>query len=56
VVERLLAAKADVNALAAEAHGRTTLQVAAESGYLVVVERLKDAGAHEETQVIYFRT
>jgi hypothetical protein len=55
VVERLLAAKADVNAPAAEAHGRTTLQTAAEGGYLSV-ERLKDAGAHEETQVIYSKT
>jgi hypothetical protein len=55
-VERLLAAKADVNAPAAEAHGRTTLQAAAEGGYPVVVERLKDAEAHKETQVIYSKT
>ncbi|KAI9770983.1 MAG: hypothetical protein M1840_002687 [Geoglossum simile] len=39
VVERLLAAKADVNA-AAGAYGRTALQVAAEWGHLDVVEKL----------------
>ncbi|KAI9766767.1 MAG: hypothetical protein M1839_004771 [Geoglossum umbratile] len=46
VVERLLVAKADVNAAAAAAgHGRTALQAAAGGGHRDVVERLKQAGA-----------
>jgi Ankyrin repeats (3 copies) len=40
VVERLLAAKADVNAAPARYHGRTALQAAAEGDHLPVVERL----------------
>jgi hypothetical protein len=48
VVERLLAAKADVNAPAASIRGgRTALQAAAGGGHLEVVERLMDAGAHK---------
>lgn len=42
VVERLLAAKADVNP--ASVHGCTALQAAAEGGRLEVVERLRQAG------------
>ena len=45
MVERLLAAKADVNAAAARYGGRTALQAAAEGGHLVVVELLRAAGA-----------
>ncbi|RHZ59573.1 uncharacterized protein CDV56_101052 [Aspergillus thermomutatus] len=45
VVERLLAARADVNAPAADDYGRTALQAAAEGGHLEVVGRLKQAGA-----------
>jgi Ankyrin repeats (3 copies) len=45
VVERLLAAKADVNAAPAEHYGRTALQAAAEGGHLEVVERLLAAKA-----------
>ena len=44
VVERLLAAGADVNAAAAHG-GRTALQAAAGGGHLDVVERLRQAGA-----------
>jgi hypothetical protein len=45
VVERLLAANAEVNAKPAECYGRTVLQAAAEGGHLEVVDRLKHAGA-----------
>ena len=45
VVERLLAAGADVNAAAAFDGGPTALQAASEGGYLDVVERLLAAGA-----------
>ncbi|KAI0902694.1 hypothetical protein F4823DRAFT_639048, partial [Ustulina deusta] len=45
VVERLLAAGADVNAFPTGAFGRTALQAAAENGHLEVVERLLSAGA-----------
>ncbi|MCJ1239019.1 hypothetical protein MMC14_007012, partial [Varicellaria rhodocarpa] len=45
VVERLLAATANVNAAAAY-NGRTALQAAAEGGYLEVVERLLAADAN----------
>ncbi|KAH8592594.1 hypothetical protein B0O99DRAFT_743497 [Bisporella sp. PMI_857] len=45
VVERLLTAKADVNAAAANISGRTALQAAAEGGHLEVVERLLTAKA-----------
>jgi hypothetical protein len=48
VVERLLAAGADVNAAAGQSYdGRTlsALQAAAEGGHLDVVERLRQAGA-----------
>ena len=45
VVERLLAAKADVNAAAAGDNGRTALQAAAGGGHLEVVERLLAAKA-----------
>ncbi|KAL6713035.1 hypothetical protein ACLMJK_009431 [Lecanora helva] len=44
-VERLLQAKADVNAAAVEFYGRTALQAAAGGGYLDTVERLLQAGA-----------
>ncbi|KAI9766642.1 MAG: hypothetical protein M1839_004797 [Geoglossum umbratile] len=45
VVDRLLAANADVNAAAAECDGRTALQAAAGRGHLEVVERLLAANA-----------
>ena len=45
VVERLLQAKADVNAAPAIYDGRTALQAAAGGGYLAVVERLLEAKA-----------
>jgi hypothetical protein len=45
VVERLLAAKADVNTAAVDRGGRTALQAAAGSGHLEVVERLLAAKA-----------
>jgi hypothetical protein len=45
VVERLLAAKADVNAVPAESSGRTALQAAAQGGHLDVVGRLLAAKA-----------
>ena len=45
MVERLLAAKADVNAPAAGNFGRTALQAAAGGGHLEVVERLLAAKA-----------
>jgi ankyrin repeat protein len=45
VVERLLAAKADVNAQAATYGGRTALQAAAGGGHLEVMERLLAAKA-----------
>ena len=45
VVERLLSAKADVNAAAAGSVGRTALQAASEGGHLDVVERLLSAKA-----------
>jgi ankyrin repeat protein len=45
VVERLLAAKADVNAATADEFGRTALQAAAGGGHLDVVERLLAAKA-----------
>ncbi|KAL9025167.1 MAG: hypothetical protein Q9196_005966 [Gyalolechia fulgens] len=45
VVERLLQAKADVNAAAAAVGGRTALQAAAGGGHLAVVERLLQAKA-----------
>ncbi len=45
VVEKLLQAKADVNAAAAEREGRTALQAAAEGGHLAMVERLRAARA-----------
>ncbi|RFU32535.1 hypothetical protein B7463_g3823, partial [Scytalidium lignicola] len=40
VVQRLLDAKADVNAAAAEYEGRSALQAATEGGYLEVVALL----------------
>jgi hypothetical protein len=45
VVERLLAAEADVNAAATARYGRTALQAAAEGGHLNVMERLLAAKA-----------
>lgn len=42
----LLAAKANVNAEAAEFDGRTALQAAADGGHLEVVERLLTANAN----------
>ena len=45
-MQRLLDAKADVNAAAAAGYsGRTALQAAAEGGHLEVVQRLLDAKA-----------
>ncbi|KAJ5717688.1 hypothetical protein N7488_003334 [Penicillium malachiteum] len=49
VVERLLAAKADVNAPAGGSNGRTALQAAASGGHLEVVERLLVAKANVNT-------
>ncbi|KAK5271140.1 hypothetical protein LTR40_014012, partial [Exophiala xenobiotica] len=46
VVDRLLTAKADVNAAPAESGGRTSLQAAAEGGHLEVVDRLLTAKAN----------
>jgi ankyrin repeat protein len=46
IVERLLAAGADFNALTPKYAGQTALQVAAGSGYLEVVERLLAAKAN----------
>ena len=43
VVERLLAAKAEVNAEISENFGRTALQAASEQGHLEMVERLLTA-------------
>ncbi len=40
VVERLLAANADVNVAAINHYGRTTLQAIVEEGHLKIVERL----------------
>jgi hypothetical protein len=55
VVERLLAAGADVNAAAATADfGRTALQAASESGHLEVVERLLAAGADVNAAAAYY--
>jgi hypothetical protein len=48
VVEKLLGAKADVNA-AAGGNGRTALQAAAEGGHLEVVEKLLEAKADVNT-------
>ena len=45
MVERLLSAKADVNAAAGTGEGRTALRAACEGGHLAVVERLVEAGA-----------
>ncbi|KAH0550946.1 hypothetical protein GP486_007689 [Trichoglossum hirsutum] len=45
VVNRLLKAKAEVNAAAARDGGRTALQAAAEGGHLNVVDRLLEANA-----------
>lgn len=45
IVERLLAAKSDVNTPAADQSGGTALQVAAEGGHLEIVERLLAARA-----------
>lgn len=45
VVERLLAAKANVNAPAGEGNGRPALQAAAQAGHLEVVVRLLAAKA-----------
>ena len=53
MVERLLAADADVNAAAAEPYGRTALQAAAQRGHLEVVKRLKRAGARELDSNVY---
>jgi ankyrin repeat protein len=44
VVERLLAAKADVNAAAARVGGHTALQAAAEGGHPDINKRIKNAG------------
>ena len=44
-IERLLAAKADVNAAAYQDNGRTALQAAAEGSHLEIVERLLTAKA-----------
>jgi ankyrin repeat protein len=49
VVQRLLDAKADVNAATALDGGRTALQAAAEGGHLEVVQRLLDAKADVNT-------
>jgi ankyrin repeat protein len=46
VVERLLAANADVNAGILRTDGRTAIQAAAEGGYLKIVERLLAANAN----------
>jgi hypothetical protein len=46
VIERLLAARADINTAAAADEGRTALQAASEGGHLKVVERLKHARAN----------
>ena len=45
VVQRLLDAKADVNAAAARYEGQTALQAATKGGHLEVVQRLLDAKA-----------
>ena len=45
IVDKLLVAKADVNAAAATHRGRTALQAAAEGGHLEVVDRLLAAKA-----------
>ncbi|CAF3466677.1 unnamed protein product, partial [Fusarium graminearum] len=45
VIEKLLAAGADVNAAAASEYGRTALQAAAWGGHLEVIEKLLAAGA-----------
>lgn len=49
IVERFLAANADVNAPAGANDGRTALQAAAKGGYLKVVERLLAANAGVNT-------
>ena len=49
VVERLLTAKADVNAGPAYDSGRTALQAAAKNGHLAVVERLLTAKVAKES-------
>ena len=46
VVERLLTAKADVNAAVAAYGGRTALQAAVEGGHILVIKRLREAGAY----------
>ena len=53
VVERLLAARADVNAAAADDNGRTALQAAAGGGHLDVVERLLAAKADVNAAAAY---
>ncbi|KAL8764795.1 MAG: hypothetical protein Q9194_006841 [Teloschistes cf. exilis] len=53
VVERLLQAKAEVNAAAAAYHGRTALQAAAEGGHVDVVERLLQAKAEVNAAAAY---
>ncbi|MCJ1347169.1 hypothetical protein MMC31_005390 [Peltigera leucophlebia] len=50
VLERLLMAKAEVNAEARKFSGRTALQGASEQGHLEVVERLLAAGADVNAQ------
>jgi len=52
VVERLLAAGADVNALTFKYTGQTALQAAAGSGYLEVVERLLAAKANVNAPLV----
>lgn len=49
VVERQLAAKADVNTSAAKSLGRTALQAALENGHMEVVERLLTAKSNIST-------
>jgi ankyrin repeat protein len=45
IIQRLLDAKADINAAAAEYGGRTALRAAAGGGHLEVVQRLLDTKA-----------
>lgn len=52
VVERLLAAKAEVNSEAAQPSGRTALEGAAEQGHVEVVERLLAAKAEVNAKAL----
>jgi hypothetical protein len=49
MVDRLLAANADVNGPAAELFGRTALQAAEKRAHFEIVRRLKQAGASDST-------